>query len=254
MRFFFQKFLCYGERFARELYKRVAIQDKKIIDADRAELTQLRDRLQQGFSSVNSDQGLRALRDLAYEYDQIQLFRMRKIKMPSRRRMFLIYEPEQVQPIFPSENETEVLPTPRIFSLAEATYNQGLSVLADALGLIQVIQTSNTHRLNAEIMGLEKEIESLRRHEAPAGRVEIREATIRLHKQRLELLGQQQLRVDELLYQADSCQASLARTRVELAVLHAGEGEARVSAVTESLQKTIDQAKKVQAEMRNLGF
>ena len=174
--------------------------------------------------------------------------------MPSRRRMFLIYEPEQVQPILPRENEIDALSTAHIFTLAEATYNQGLSVLADALRLIQVIQTSNTHRLSAEIVDLEKEIESLRRHEEPAARIEIREATIRSHKQRLELLGQQQLRLDELLYQANSCEASLARTRVELAVLDAGIWESRVSAVTESLQKTIDQAKKVQADLRTLGF
>ena len=251
---FLRKFLGHVEEYARELQIRMAIRDQNIIDEDRAELTQLRDRLQQGFSSVSSDQGLRALRDLAYEYEQIQLFRTRRIKIHSRRRMFLIYEPEQVQSILPRENETDAFPRAHIFALAEATYNQGLSVLADALRLIQVIQTSNTHRLNAEIVELEKQIESLRRHEEPAARIEIREATIHSHKQRLVLLGQQQLRLDGLLYQANSCEASLARTRVELAVLDAGIWESRVSAVTESLQKTIDQAKKVQAELRTLGF
>ena len=254
MHFLYRKVLGYKEGAARRAYKRVVTKDQKIIEADQVELTQLRDGLQQGFTSVNSEKGLRAQRSLTYEYDQIQLFRTRRIKLPARRRLFLTYEREQVRPILPREDETDALQAPRIFALVEATYKQGLSVLADALRIIQVIQTSNTQRLNAEIVEMENEIESLRTHGASTARVEIREATINSHNQRLELLEQQQLRVDELLFQGNNCEASLARTRVELAVLHAGVWESRVSAVTESLEKTIEQAKIVQAELRTLGF
>ena len=146
------------------------------------------------------------------------------------------------------------LSTPHIFALVEETYRQGLSVLADALRLTLVVQTSNAPRLDAEIAELEKEIDSLRSHEATEARVDIREAIIRSHKRRLESLGLQQLRLDELLYQADSCEACLALTRIELAVLHAGSSEASVSSVTEALQRTIDQAIEVQAKLKSLGF
>ena len=251
---FLQKLLLHVEECARELQKIVAIHDQEPVEAKRAALTQLRVGLQKGFSSVNSDEGLNALRDLVHEYEEIQLLRMRQIRLPSRRLIFLTYESEQIEPILLREKETDSLSTSRIFALAEETYNQGLSVLADALRLTQVVQTSNAPRLVAEIEDLENEIESLRRHEAPAARIEIREATIRSHKRRLELLGLQQPRLDELLHQVDGCEASLARTRIELAVLHAGSSEASVRDVTETLQRTIDQAKEVQAELKSLGF
>ena len=55
----------------------MAIQDQERIEAGQAELTQLRDRLQKGFSSVNFHKGLKALGDLVYEYEEQQLFRGR---------------------------------------------------------------------------------------------------------------------------------------------------------------------------------
>ena len=74
------------------------------------------------------------------------------------------------------------------------------------------------------------------------------------HRERLEMIDQQQFRVDELLYQCDRCEASLSRTRIELASLQAGSSDSSVSAVTETLRRTITQAKEVQEEMRRLGF
>ncbi len=254
MRFFLHKCLIQVEKYARELQHRVAIQDQEPVGAKRAELAQMRDSLQKGFSSVNFDQGLKALRDLVQEYEQIQLLRMKKIRLPSRRLLLPIYESERIEYIHPRVGEADALSTPHIFALVEETYRQGLSVLADALRLTQVVQTSNAPRLDAEIAELEREIDSLRSHEATEARVDIREAIIRSHKRRLESLGLQQLRLDELLYQADSCEACLALTRIELAVLHAGSSEASVSSVTEALQRTIDQAIEVQAKLKSLGF
>ena len=126
--------------------------------------------------------------------------------------------------------------------------------MADALRLTQAIRSSNAGRLKEKIVELEKEIQSLRIDGTPPAGLEIKETTIHSHQERLGLLGRQRLRVDELLYQSDQCEASLARTRIELAVLHAGSSETRVSAVTETLQKTIDRAKEVQAELKRLGF
>ncbi len=68
------------------------------------------------------------------------------------------------------------------------------------------------------------------------------------------MINQQQYQADELLFQCSRCEASLSRTRIELASLQAGSSETSVSAVTESLQRTIDQAKEVQAELKKLGY
>ena len=252
--FLCRNFLCREEEYATELRERMALQDRCRIEARQAELTQLQERLESGFSSVSSDEGLKALRGLVYEYEQIQLDRGRKKRLPSHELVFVLYENEQPPAIATSEKEVDPLSAAPILALTEETYRQGLTVLAAALRLTQAIDSSNTVRLRAEIAELEKEIEPLRRDETRGARVEIVEATVRSHEDRLALLGQQRLRVDELLYQAHCCEASLARTRIELAVLHAGGPEISVSAAREALQRTIDQAKEVQAELKRLGF
>ena len=252
--FLCRNFLCREEEYATELRERMALQDRCRIEARQAELTQLQERLESGFSSVSSDEGLKALRGLGYEYEQIKLDRGRKKRLPSRGLVFVLYESEQPQPVAPSDKEVDSPSAAPILALAEETYRQGLTVLAAALRLTQAIDSSNTVRLKAEIAGLETEIEPLRRDETRGARVEIVEATIRSHEDRLALLGQQKLRIDELLYQAHCCEASLARTRIELAVLHASGSEISVSAVTEALRRTIDQAKEVQTELKRLGF
>lgn len=252
--FFWRNYLCHEEQYARELQVRMANQYQERIEAGRAELAQLRDRLQKGFSGVNFHKGAKALGDLVHEYEELQLFRGSKKRTASRRLIFPLYEEEQIQSVLPREEETDALSAAHIFALAEETYKQGLSVLADALRLTQAIRSSNVGRLEEKIVELEKEIEALRIDGAPGARLEIKEATIYSHQERLELLGRQRLRVDELLYQSDQCEASLARTRIELAVLHAGNSETRVSAVTETLQRTIDRAREVQAELKRVGF
>ena len=74
------------------------------------------------------------------------------------------------------------------------------------------------------------------------------------HRETLELINQQQYRVDELLHQCGRCEATPTRTRIELASMQAGSSETSVSAVTDTLRRTITQAKEVQEELRRLGF
>ncbi len=67
-------------------------------------------------------------------------------------------------------------------------------------------------------------------------------------------MGQLLLRVDQLLHQAGACEASLHRTRVEIAALRADSVESSVNAVIGTLRKTITQAKEVQDELKRLGY
>ena len=129
-----------------------------------------------------------------------------------------------------------------------------MSVVADALQLARAIHSSGKERLEAEIVVLEKEIAASKMDGTQAARVKIRQQTMATHKERLDLLVQQQLRVDELLHQCQRCEASLARTRIELAALRADSSGLSVDTVTERLQRTIDQAKEVTEELKRLGF
>ena len=73
-------------------------------------------------------------------------------------------------------------------------------------------------------------------------------------RQRLDLVDQQRLRLQQLLQQSDRCEGALQQTRIELASLKADASSGSVDSVLETLQKTIDQAKAIQEEMRKLGY
>ena len=60
--------------------------------------------------------------------------------------------------------------------------------------------------------------------------------------------------MDQLLHQCESCEASLHRTRIEIAALKADTAESSVRALTDTLRMTINQAKEVQEELKRLGY
>jgi len=185
--------------------------------------------LQGGFSDLGFTEGLKALEDLSYEYEQLR-------RVLGRRK------------------GTDPLSVAHISALAEETYRQGLSVFEDALDLVQVIYSSDRERLEEEVAQLEKGIESLKEDATQAARVRIREETLASHRERLAMIQQQGSRVDELLHQSNRCEASLHRARMELAAFKTTGSETSISAVTETLRRTIAQAKEVQEELKKLGF
>ena len=87
-----------------------------------------------------------------------------------------------------------------------------------------------------------------------AERLRIREDTLSAVEERLDLVDQQELRAEKFIYRSRLSEDALAKTRIELAALKAGSSETAVTVVSEALQKTIDQAKEVQEELRRLGF
>ena len=227
--FFWRYFLRYDreyERMTRELLER---QDQEAGQSGQTELQRLRDDIQTGFSRVNLAEGLKALQELVYEY-------------------------EQLQPILDRGRETDPLAVAHIPALAEETYRQGLGVLAGCLDLMREIRSPNNRKLEAEVVDLESQIGTMEKDDTQTERLSILKATVASHKERLGLVQQQSLRVDGLLHQSDSCEASLHRTRIELAALKADNVDARVSAVTNTLQSTINQAKEVQEELKKLGL
>lgn len=197
--------------------------------AEQEELTQLRASLEKDFSALSWAAGLKSLAELEYEYQQLQA-------------------------LLDSFDDFGGLSANHVPRLARETYRQGLKVLSNARELMQAVHASHREKLEVEIAELESEVETMRQEQAPAERVRYREETIGSHRRRLALLDQQQPRVDELLYQAELCEASLARAHIELAALRAGESDSSVSTVTSTLQSTIDVAREVQEELRQMGF
>ena len=129
-----------------------------------------------------------------------------------------------------------------------------MSVLADSLGLMTAVHSPTNERLEKEIVDIERELETLRGDQSQAERVRMREETIASHKERLDLVKQQQLRVDQLLHQCENCEASLHRTRLDVAGFRADTAESSVRALTDTLRATINQAKEVQEGLKRLGY
>ena len=185
--------------------------------------------LQQGFTSNNATQGVKALRQLTYEYTQLHLVLERR---------------KGDQPLLAAH----------IPDLAGESYRQGLSVLEHALELVQAIRSSDGERLEREVTQLEREIEALRKDANQAIRLRVWEETLASHRERLSLLEQQAWRVEELLQLAGHCEASLNRARIQLLSLNADGSQQGVNAATETLGRVIQQAREVQEELRELGF
>ncbi len=219
----------YNKAYTRRVKEIMELQDRVQREKEQADIKHLLEATQTGFSKINSTKGLKAMEDLVYEY-------------------------KQLRHVLDHKKETDPLSFSHIPALAEETYRQGLSVLVDVLEIAQVIRSSDKERLEEEIGKFEREIGSLEGDGTKESLVKIKKATVASHKERLDMIKQQELRVDKLLYQCDRCEASLHRTRIELAALKTESSETSVSAVTETLRRTINQAKEVQEELKRLGY
>ena len=223
--FFWRYSIRFNAEYARKAQELVEILEQEGIESGEGELSRMRETLETGFTNLKTNEGLKALSQLNEVYHRLQ-------------------------PVIESKRATDPMAVAHIPTLAEETYKQGLSVLADSLGLMTAIHSPTNERLEREMVEIKKQLED----ESQPERVTMLEERLASHQERLDLVNQQQLRVDQLLCQSESCEASLHRTRIEVAALKADGGESSVRAVTDTLRKTINQAKEVQEELKKLGY
>jgi uncharacterized protein YigA (DUF484 family) len=128
-------------------------------------------------------------------------------------------------------------------------------VLVDALELTTTASIPGAERLRLEIKSLEREIAQLEREGDQAHRLAIRTQALSSHRERLRMLEDLQVHIDQLFFQARKCEATLHRTRISLAALRVGgDSSASVESVIRALQRTIEQARSVQDEVRKSGY
>ena len=219
----------YHEEYTIRAQKLMALLDQERERLEQAEVRQAREALQAGFSSVDSEKGLMAFRGLVGGY-------------------------EQLQPVLRHQRATDPHSMSYVPALAEESYRRGLSVLADALELMNAAPSSDRVRVESEIVDLEKEVDAAREGDDQAQWLRIKENRLASHRQHLDLLDQLRLRVDQLLFQAERCGASLHRTRIELAAIRTGNSERGIDSMIQALHGTINQVKEVQEELKRLGF
>ena len=192
------------------------------------ELQNLDESLKVGFAAAESPEGAEVLERLSREFHQLA---------PA------IREPGGS------------LATAQVPGLARETYRRGLSVLVDALELTTTASAPGAERLRMEIRSLEREIAELERESDQAQRLAIRRQALSSHRERLRMLEDLQVHIDQLFYQARQCEAALHRTRISLAALRVGgDSGTSVESVIRALQRTIEQARTVQDEVRKSGY
>lgn len=177
------------------------------------------------------DQGFKSLLDLDREYVQLQAVLERR-------------------------SSTDPLSVSYVPPLAEDAYRQGLSVLRDSLDLMQALRSPSREQIGQEMAELERQVAALQKEgtDLAQTKIKLRQERIVLHKEHLEIVQRQQIRVDELLHQTALCVASLNRTRIELAAMKVEGSETSVGAITATLRKAIDDAREVQEEVKRLGL
>ena len=185
--------------------------------------------LEHGFAEIKAHEGLKALRQLGYEYSQLK-------------------------PVIIRGREADLLSMVNLAGLVRETYIQGLNVLEDTLELERVIDSTNNAQLRAETEALEKKWIKLSGVPDNPKRLNLVREKIHSNNERLEMAEKLRLRVDELLHQADLCEASLGKARIELAALKVDASDTGVSAVTDTLRETIERAKEVQAQLKKMGY
>jgi serine/threonine protein kinase len=225
--------VSYAVNYPREYQKnsdelRIFLEDEHRL-MEEAELNRLQLTLQTGFLSVSSMEGTTALDELSNEY-------------------------QQLQSALEQQRATDPLSMSVIPALTGETYRRGLSVLSDALDLMNVINTPSREKLEREIIMIEKEVEALQNDPLEAERFKLKKEILESSKYRITTLGKLQLWVEQLLYQARRCEDALHSTRIELATIRAGATKISVDSVVQTLQERINQVKEVQDEITRLGY
>lgn len=223
--YFWRYFLHFNQLYEAKVQQVMATLRIETSEGGEGDLKQLRETLQTGFANLNTNEGLTALNQLNDVY-------------------------QRLQPVLETKRATDPTAVAHIPALAEETYKQGLSVLADALGLMAAVHSPANERLARQLVDSRKQLE----HESQPERVKMLEERIVSREETLGLINQQQLRVEQLLQQCDNCEANLRNARIEVAGLRADTAESSVSALTGVLRNTINQAKEVQEELRRLGY
>ena len=201
----------------------------EVPERSRATLEERREYLATGFAAMSSETGSRALEELVHEHAQLQ-------------------------PVLQRRKQTDPLAVAHLPILVDEAYQQGLSVLQDALELGRAVSWGDVEKLEGDVLRLQEEIETLSKERKQGTAIRMREERLASHQELLDMIRQQHVRVDELLHQSDTCRASLHRTRIELAALRAEMSDGSVNSVTEPLRKTITQAQELQKEFKRLGL
>ncbi len=227
--FIWRYLIHYSREYESRIESMLDLQDIHQAEEQRAEMKELHEALLTGFLNAESVEGRELLRDLNSEH-------------------------ERLRSALRDQAETDPLAMPHAVVLANETYRRGMSVLSDALRLLEATPLHDIHRLKQEVTGLCREIEEPGPERLESERINIKWDTLVSIRERIDMLDRVQLRVDRLLFQVRRCDGALQHARVELIAIRTGTSETQVDSVVSALQATVNQVKEVQDELGRHGF
>jgi hypothetical protein len=192
-------------------------------------LTGLINNVKAGFVDTGSAEGLAILERLADKYN----------KLTTSLNQQRITDPLSVS----------VVPV-----LAGETYRTGLEVLLDTLELMNVVKTPGKEKIEESIKLAEREVEQLKDDVSQAERRKLKEEVAASLKERLAAIDRMNLWIEQLLYQAQRCEAALHTARIELAIARTGSTQSNVNAIINILGERIKQVREVQEEINKLEY
>jgi hypothetical protein len=217
----------YGEEEAKKEIEKVER------DAEAAALERLRTiakqrgELEEGFARIGSDAGSRVLHDLTEEFAALETS---------------LQEHEES-----AFSLAHILP-----SLVDDTYQRGLSVLLDALDLLERSESPRRRRLEYELDDIN---DRLQNDDYDDARERARDERRKLaNEDTLAALDRARETARDLLFQAETCETALHRANIELASVRAGAAQVSVDSVIQTLEENIQRVREVQDELRKFQY
>jgi hypothetical protein len=196
---------------------------------EKEQLNTLEKTISAGFVTIGSNEGLAVLEQLTNEYQQL---------------MTSLGQQRSNDPL-----SVSVIP-----ALVEETYRKGLDVLSDTLDLMNIVRTPGQEKLEKEIAQVESDIKLLENDQSRADWLKLKEDVLATLKERLTSVNRLKLWVEQLLYQAQKCEATVHTSRIELTTVRAGGTRSNLDSIIKVLEERIKQVKEVQDEIDRLGY
>jgi hypothetical protein len=196
-------------------------------ESEEVELNRLHENLKFEFQSINHIDGLTILSSLTIHYKQLRA-------------------------TLSGRNYKDPLGVSLVPALAGEVYRQGLSVLWDTIEFINVVEMSDKKKLEQDIAQLENEIKTSERKKSRDEQAYLKEEILTSYRERLTMLDQLDLRIEQLLHQVRRCDAILEAAQVEITTARISGSKAGVDLMIKTLQSTIRQVKEVQDELENM--
>jgi hypothetical protein len=190
-----------------------------------SQLKKVSDSLRDGFEAAGSQPGRQVLTQLNNEFEHWKRANIRR-------------------------GDSDPLSMLLVPQLVIETHRRGISALGDALALAAESADSDVGRLKLESRALEEDLKG----PLPPKLKSQKEALLSSHRERLAGIAKLNEAQEKLFFQAELCEAALHKGRMEVVAMRSGARNGNVDAVIQALQKTIEQVKEVQAEVRRLGY